>query len=79
MNFESQIIYCYLVNSFKFYCLFMFRFGNVLGLVGINGIGKSIVFKIFSGKFKFNLGRFDNLLDWEDVIKYFCGFELQSM
>jgi translation initiation factor RLI1 len=30
----------------------------VLGLVGINGIGKSTALKILSGKLKPNLGRF---------------------
>ncbi|KAH6619822.1 P-loop containing nucleoside triphosphate hydrolase protein [Chaetomium sp. MPI-SDFR-AT-0129] len=54
------------------------RPGNVLGLVGTNGIGKSTALKILSGKLKPNLGRFDNPPDWEDVIKYFRGSELQN-
>ena len=54
------------------------RPGNVLGLVGTNGIGKSTALKILSGKLKPNLGRFDNPPDWEDVIKHFRGSELQS-
>lgn len=54
------------------------RPGQVLGLVGTNGIGKSTALKILSGKLKPNLGRFDNPPDWEDVIKYFRGSELQS-
>lgn len=35
------------------------RPGQVLGLVGTNGIGKSTALKILSGKQKPNLGRFD--------------------
>lgn len=54
------------------------RPGNVLGLVGTNGIGKSTALKILSGKLKPNLGRFDNPPDWEDVIKHFRGSELQN-
>lgn len=54
------------------------RPGNVLGLVGTNGIGKSTALKILSGKLKPNLGRYDNPPDWEDVIKYFRGSELQN-
>lgn len=50
----------------------------MLGLVGTNGIGKSTALKILSGKLKPNLGRYDNPPDWEDVIKYFRGSELQS-
>jgi ATP-binding cassette subfamily E protein 1 len=49
-----------------------------LGLVGSNGIGKSTALKILSGKLKPNLGRYDNPPDWQDVIKYFRGSELQS-
>ncbi|KAI1047898.1 hypothetical protein LB505_012499 [Fusarium chuoi] len=53
------------------------RPGQVLGLVGTNGIGKSTALKILSGKLKPNLGRHDNPPDWEDVIKHFRGSELQ--
>lgn len=49
-----------------------------MGLVGTNGIGKSTALKILSGKLKPNLGKFDNPPDWEDVIRYFRGSELQS-
>lgn len=54
------------------------RPGQVLGLVGTNGIGKSTALKILSGKLKPNLGRYDNPPDWEDVIKHFRGSELQN-
>jgi len=55
------------------------RPGQVLGLVGTNGIGKSTAIKILSGKLKPNLGRYDNPPDWEEILKYFRGSELQSM
>ena len=55
------------------------RPGQVLGLVGTNGIGKSTALKILSGKLKPNLGRYDNPPDWEEILKYFRGSELQSM
>ena len=35
------------------------RPGQVLGLVGTNGIGKSTALKILAGKLKPNLGRLD--------------------
>lgn len=35
------------------------RPGEVLGLVGTNGIGKSTALKILAGKQKPNLGRYD--------------------
>ncbi|PHH50163.1 Translation initiation factor RLI1 [Ceratocystis fimbriata CBS 114723] len=77
-NLESQVTHRYSANSFKLHRLPMPRPGNVLGLVGTNGIGKSTALKILSGKLKPNLGRFDNPPDWEDVIKYFRGSELQN-
>lgn len=55
------------------------RPGQVLGLVGTNGIGKSTALKILSGKLKPNLGRYENPPDWEEILKYFRGSELQSM
>ena len=55
------------------------RPGQVLGLVGTNGIGKSTALKILSGKLKPNLGRYDDPPDWEEILKYFRGSELQSM
>ena len=35
------------------------RPGQVLGLVGTNGIGKSTALKVLAGKLKPNLGRFN--------------------
>lgn len=54
------------------------RPGQVLGLVGTNGIGKSTALKILSGKLKPNLGRYENPPDWADILKYFRGSELQN-
>ena len=78
-NLESHVTHRYSANSFKLHRLPTPRPGQVLGLVGSNGIGKSTALKILSGKLKPNLGRYDNPPDWEDVIKYFRGSELQSM
>ncbi|KAF7547887.1 hypothetical protein G7046_g8866 [Stylonectria norvegica] len=77
-NLESQVTHRYGPNSFKLHRLPMPRPGQVLGLVGTNGIGKSTALKILSGKLKPNLGRHTNPPDWEDVIKYFRGSELQN-
>lgn len=50
---------------------------QVLGLVGTNGIGKSTALKILAGKLKPNLGMFNNPPDWQDILTYFRGSELQ--
>ncbi|CAL4941272.1 unnamed protein product [Urochloa decumbens] len=46
-------------NSFKLHRLPVPRPGQVLGLVGINGIGKSTALNILAGAIKPNLGRFN--------------------
>ncbi|GAA6056147.1 hypothetical protein NBRC10513_006980 [Rhodotorula toruloides] len=77
-NLESQVTHRYSANSFKLHRLPTPRPGQVLGLVGTNGIGKSTALKILSGKVKPNLGRFDNPPDWQEILRYFRGSELQN-
>ena len=77
-NLETQVTHRYSANSFKLHRLPMPRPGQVLGLVGTNGIGKSTALKILSGKLKPNLGRYDSPPDWEEILKYFRGSELQN-
>ncbi|KAL9127064.1 MAG: hypothetical protein Q9217_003993 [Psora testacea] len=79
-NLETQITHRYSANSFKLHRLPMPRPGHVLGLVGTNGIGKSTALKILSGKLKpnQNLGRYDDPPDWEEILKYYRGSELQN-
>ena len=54
------------------------RPGQVLGLVGTNGIGKSTALKILAGKMKPNLGRHEAPPDWEEILVHFRGSELQN-
>eukprot|EP01038_Epipyxis_sp_PR26KG_P011664 gene11664-15618_t len=75
---DSQQTHRYGPNSFKLHRLPMPRPGQVLGLVGTNGIGKSTALKILAGKQKPNLGRFENPPDWAEILVYFRGSELQN-
>ncbi len=75
---ESSQTHRYGPNSFKLHRLPMPRAGQVLGLVGTNGIGKSTALKILAGKQKPNLGKFDNPPDWAQILVYFRGSELQN-
>jgi ATP-binding cassette subfamily E protein 1 len=75
---EGQQTHRYGPNSFKLHRLPMPRPGQVLGLVGTNGIGKSTALKILAGKQKPNLGRFDSPPDWSEILVHFRGSELQN-
>ncbi|KAK9456825.1 P-loop containing nucleoside triphosphate hydrolase protein [Dipodascopsis uninucleata] len=77
-NLDKEVTHRYSANSFKLHRLPTPRPGQVLGLVGTNGIGKSTALKILAGKLKPNLGQFDAPPDWEDILKYFRGNELQN-
>jgi len=68
----------YGANTFKLHRLPTPRPGQVLGLVGTNGIGKSTALTVLAGKLKPNLGRYDNPPDWQEILAYFRGSELQS-
>lgn len=77
-NLEKETVHRYNKNSFKLHRLPVPRRGEVLGLVGTNGIGKSTALKILAGKLKPNLGRFADPPDWTDILTYFRGNELQN-
>ena len=77
-NLEKSTTHRYSQNSFKLHRLPIPRPGEVLGLVGTNGIGKSTALKILAGKQKPNLGNFANPPDWTEILTYFRGSELQN-
>jgi len=77
-NLSKLTTHRYGMNSFKLHRLPVPRNGQVLGLVGTNGIGKSTALQILAGKVKPNLGRYNDLPEWTEIIKYFRGSELQN-
>lgn len=77
-NLEKDTTHRYSQNSFKLHRLPTPRPGEVLGLVGTNGIGKSTALKILAGKLKPNLGRYNEPPDWTEILTYFRGSELQN-
>ncbi len=77
---DSETIHRYGNNQFKLHRLPEPKAGSVLGLVGSNGLGKSLALKILSGKLTPNLGRYksDQQPLWEEIIHHFRGSELQN-
>ncbi len=82
VNLASELaadkIHQYGPNSFRLYRLPTPRKGEVVGLLGRNGMGKSTVVNILSGNLKPNLGRYENPPEWDDILKYYSGTELKS-
>ncbi|KAJ8028336.1 ATP-binding cassette sub-family E member 1 [Holothuria leucospilota] len=77
-NLEKDTTHRYHANSFKLHRLPTPRPGEVLGLVGTNGIGKSTALKILAGKLKPNLGSYKDPPDWAKILVFFRGSELQN-
>jgi len=75
---EEDLTFRYGPNSFKLYRLPIPKSGRVTGLIGPNGVGKTTAMRILSGEIKPNFGRFDNPPDWDEIIRYYRGSELQG-
>ncbi|MFL6485982.1 MAG: ribosome biogenesis/translation initiation ATPase RLI [Nitrososphaera sp.] len=71
-------IHQYGINSFRFYRLPTPKKGAVVGLVGKNGMGKSTIVNILSGNMKPNLGKYDQEISWDMILKYYQGTEMKS-
>ncbi len=70
---ETQTTHRFSANSFKLHRLPQPRPGQILGLVGTNGIGKSTVLQILANKIRPNLGNYDNPPKWGEILTYFRG------
>jgi len=77
---DEETSHRYSRNGFKLHRLPYPRVGQVLGLVGQNGIGKSTALQILANKLKPNLGILDESKqpDWMEIIQKFRGSELQT-
>jgi ATP-binding cassette, sub-family E, member 1 len=72
---ESDLIHSYGENSFKLYRFPIPKKGKVVGFIGQNGIGKSTIMGLLSGKVRPNFGKIP--LEDTDILKNFRGSELQ--
>jgi ATP-binding cassette subfamily E protein 1 len=75
---EKETSHRYNSNGFKLHRLPIPRSGQVLGLVGANGTGKTTALKILAGLIKPNLGNFIDPPDWKEIVTTYRGSELQT-
>ncbi len=75
---ETELSHRFGQNGFAVYRLPSPMVGEVLGLIGENGTGKSTILNIMSGQLKPNLGIFDREVGWEEVILRYRGNILQN-
>jgi ATP-binding cassette subfamily E protein 1 len=74
---KSDKIHQYGQNAFRLYRIPSLKKGQVMGLLGRNGIGKSTVVGILSGNLKPNLGNYASPPEWSQILKHFQGTELK--
>ncbi len=74
---ETEPVNRYGENGFALYRLPIPKFGQVVGIMGRNGIGKSTAIKILAGFLKPNLGT-KREVSYEELVKKFRGTEAQN-
>lgn len=85
---KQDPIHRYGKNGFALFSLPTPIFGKVIGILGVNGIGKSTAIKVLAGVLKPNLNKFDNVVEdgnkgagvtnYDDLIQFFKGSEAQN-
>jgi ATP-binding cassette subfamily E protein 1 len=75
---KSDKIHQYGVNSFRLFRVPTVRRGQVVGLVGRNGIGKSTALRILAGQLVPNLGDYEEKASWDKFLKYLSGREMKE-
>ncbi|MGC9134197.1 ribosome biogenesis/translation initiation ATPase RLI [Caldisphaera sp.] len=75
---EEESVHRYGVNGFKLHGLPIPKAGQVVGILGKNGTGKTTAIKILAGELKPNLGMLDKEVSYDEIIRRFRGSELQT-
>jgi ATP-binding cassette, sub-family E, member 1 len=75
---KTDKIHQYGINGFRIFRIPTVRKGQVVGLVGRNGIGKSTALRILSGAIIPNLGDYEREPSWERFLRYLSGREMKD-
>lgn len=74
---RKTVVFRFGLNGFQLHQLPKPRPGQILGIIGANGIGKSTALNILSGRLSLNFGRSENA-SMAEILKFFRGSELQN-
>ena len=74
----EEPLHMYEENGFRLYKLPYPKIGKVYGIIGENGIGKSTLLGILSNQWRPNFGKYDDIMEYDDIKKRVRGTELQS-
>ncbi|MDP6599874.1 MAG: ribosome biogenesis/translation initiation ATPase RLI, partial [Candidatus Woesearchaeota archaeon] len=74
---DKKPIHRYGENKFALYSLPTPIFDKVVGVLGVNGIGKSSAISILGGLLKPNFGDLKKKADFKEIINFFKGTETQ--
>ncbi|MGB9728435.1 MAG: ribosome biogenesis/translation initiation ATPase RLI [Thermoprotei archaeon] len=75
---KTQLIHIYGKNMFRLYGLPIPQRNKIVGILGVNGAGKTTALNILSNKLRPNLGILDREVSVDEVIRAFKGTELQG-
>ena len=74
----SHLVYTYGENCFRLYKLPIPKLGKIYGIIGPNGVGKSTILNILSGKNWPNYGQINGSLQVKDILNKVRGTELHK-
>ncbi|WP_424016580.1 ribosome biogenesis/translation initiation ATPase RLI [Halorientalis pallida] len=75
---DEEPVHRYGENAFALYGLPAPEEGQVTGILGPNGIGKTTAVHILAGEMQPNLGEFNQEPDWDTIMDEYRGTELQD-
>jgi ATP-binding cassette, sub-family E, member 1 len=75
---QEDPVHRYGENAFSLYGLPVPQEGQVTGILGPNGSGKTTAVKILAGELAPNLGQFEDPPGWDDILDRYRGTELQD-
>jgi len=77
-QYSGEIIHRYRINGFELFGLPTPKSGNIIGIIGKNGIGKTTILKILSGELLPNFGDPSYKPSIDEVLERFRGKEIYN-